>query len=603
MYEESYLEELRSLRSRNDLVLKPNPYLKENIVNMLRPYQAVGLMNLLMQPRMCLGDDTGLGKTLQLLASISYVWYKEPEYIPIVVTTKSAIYQWSAETSKFMSNMRTIVIDGSPSERQELYDEFFGLDHKTDPRTILIISYDNLARDVVDGSIKVKSKESKNFKLEKDQIKQKISEYEDLMGFSGQDHTHEIIKLKTKLSKLNASVTNTVATVGLVKRLNELRANGYKFYLVMDEMHRVKNYRSQLHEKIRLVSTYCDRVVGLTATPVKNRLVEFYGLYRIIEPKIFPKLAVFQDNYCVMKLQSIPGGRKVPIIVGYKNLKQFVSKIEPYYLSRKKHEVAKDLPTLISREVEIELNPDQEGLYALAEGGMLDLGDIDEENEAAEALSKLVRCQQAVNHPQMIKDENGEPYGGKSSKIDMLIEMLSDDLLDRKTILFTRFETFATLIGDGLKNAGISYVRITGKESDPKLREQAKNKFQDLESNVNVIIITLAGSESLNLQAAEHFIFMDLPWSFGDYVQLVGRMIRIGSSHNTVVAHHFLARKSGGEKTIDHHVLRALQSKQKLSDQVAGKSLVGGLELKQDDMVKDLYAAVFGNKNGPVKKL
>ena len=154
-----------------------------------------------------------------------------------------------------------------------------------------------------------------------------------------------------------------------------------------------------------------------------------------------------------------------------------------------------------------------------------------------------------------------------------------------------------------MDGAGIKYVRITGKENDPKVREASKVKFQDLESGINVIIITLAGSESLNLQAAEHFVFLDLPWSFGDYVQLIGRMIRIGSSHNTVVAHHFLARKQDGGKTIDHHVLRALQSKQKLADQVAGKNLVGGLSFKENDMVRDLYAAVFGAKKDGTKKV
>lgn len=603
MYEDDYLKEIRTLRSRVDLKLKPNPYLKEKVVGMLRPYQAVGLMNLLMQPRICLGDDTGLGKTLQVLSSISYVWHKEPHYIPIVVTTKSAIYQWSTETEKFMSNMSTIVVDGSPAKRQSQYDEFFKLDHSTNPRCILIISYDSLARDVMDGSIKVKTGTDKKLKSEKEELQNEIERLTSLMDFTGQNKSKDIAVLKAKLQKLTNSSLKTEATRGLVHRLQNLRSQGYSFYLVLDEMHRVKNYRSQIHEKVRYLSGLCDRVVGLTATPVKNRLIEFFGLYHIIEPSLFPKVSTFQNDYCVMKLQTIAGGRKVPIIVGYKNLKAFVSKIEPYYLSRKKHDVAKDLPELISREVEIELTNEQQELYSLAEAGLLDQKDYDTEESMAEALSKLVRCQQAVNHPGLLLDEEGHPFSGKSGKVTMLLEMLQNDLDERKVILFTRFETFASIVAKELEDIGTKYVRITGKENDPKVRESAKVKFQDPESGVNVIIITLAGSESLNLQAAEHFIFLDLPWSFGDYVQLIGRMIRIGSSHNTVVAHHFLARKQEGEKTIDHHVLKALQAKQKLSDQVAGKSLVGGLAFKEEDMVKDLYSAVFGNKTNAKQKL
>lgn len=603
MYEDEYLKEIRTLRSRVDLKLKPNPYLKEQVVGMLRPYQAVGLMNLLMQPRICLGDDTGLGKTLQVLSSISYVWHKEPHYIPIVVTTKSAIYQWSSETDKFMSNMATVVVDGNPARRQQQYDEFFNLDHGSNPRHLLIVSYDSLARDVMDGSIKIKTGNDKKIRAEKESIETEIERLVSLMEFTGVNKTKEIAVQKAKLQKLLSATTKSTKTFGLVNRLQALREEGYSFYLVLDEMHRVKNYRSQIHEKVRYLSSLCDRVVGLTATPVKNRLIEFFGLYHIIEPNLFPKVSSFQNDYCVMKLQTIAGGRKVPIIVGYKNLKQFVARIEPYYLSRKKHDVAKDLPELISREVEIELTNEQQELYSMAEAGLLDHKEYESEESMAEALSKLVRCQQAVNHPELLVDEEGNHYTGKSGKVNTLLEMLQNDLDERKTILFTRFETFATIVARELDEVGIKYVRITGKENDPKVREAAKVKFQDLESGTNVIIITLAGSESLNLQAAEHFIFLDLPWSFGDYVQLIGRMIRIGSSHNTVVAHHFLARKQEGEKTIDHHVLKALQSKQKLSDQVAGKSLVGGLSFKDEDMVKDLYSAVFGNKTNVKQKV
>jgi SNF2 family DNA or RNA helicase len=109
-------------------------------------------------------------------------------------------------------------------------------------------------------------------------------------------------------------------------------------------------------------------------------------------------------------------------------------------------------------------------------------------------------------------------------------------------------------------------------------------------------MITMAGSESLNLQAAEHFVFVDLPWSQGDYTQLIGRMIRIGSQHKTVVAHHMLGIRQSGEKTIDHHVLKALREKMKLADRVAGQALVGGLQFKSEDMVQDILSSMKDNK-------
>jgi SNF2 family DNA or RNA helicase len=135
--------------------------------------------------------------------------------------------------------------------------------------------------------------------------------------------------------------------------------------LVMDEAHVVKNYRGKIHAVVADLSKFCERVYGLTATPIKNRLMEFFSILRIIVPNLFPKITWFQNEFCVTKLQRIGGGRSVPIVVGYKNLNKFVEKIEPYYLSKRKHEVAKELPKLVTRELQCELTDLQESLYDL----------------------------------------------------------------------------------------------------------------------------------------------------------------------------------------------------------------------------------------------
>ena len=110
MLEAADLESLRILRKKEEMTLKPSPYLKDSYVNdngeeaavVVRNYQKIGVMNLLMVPWTLLGDDTGLGKTLEVLSAIGYVWLKEPEYVPVIITTKSALFQWEAETQRFM---------------------------------------------------------------------------------------------------------------------------------------------------------------------------------------------------------------------------------------------------------------------------------------------------------------------------------------------------------------------------------------------------------------------------------------------------------------------------------------------------------------------
>lgn len=640
---ENEIERLRKIRTADPLNIKPSPYLRQSFINesgeeksvSIRNYQKQGIMNMLMTERMILGDDTGLGKTLSVLSTIGYVWLQEPEYVPIILTTKSALFQWKAECLRFMQDMEPIVVHGEPYERDQIYKAFFS---PSSSKRLLLMTYDTMFRDadpsvIRDRSASPNAEMKRKLKAVKDaeanakevarskvEILKKLTDskkFDDeeyaLGRMIGKDvspapgwtsHDEKILldaiaareilaSAQADLIKVQDDIAPPIRVAGIMEHMASLNASSpnSRFMLVLDEVHKVANYRGKLHDKVKLVSMACDRVIGMTATPVKNRLMEFFGILRIIKPSLFPKVTHFQGAYCHTKMQKVSGGRQVPVVVGYKDLDKFVEKIEPYFLSRKKYDVAKELPELISVEVQCELHDLQDELYDMAEAEV-DSIDMDGEESNAEALSSLTMCQQAVNAPQLIENDEGEPFEGPSSKIDALLDLLEGDANGQKVIIFSRFEKMISHVEKILNENKIRSVRITGKENNPKIRQQAKEKFQDLNSGVNVILITTAGSESLNLQAAEHFIFLDLPWSGGDYLQLIGRMIRIGSSHSTVVAHHFLALRKDGSKTIDHHVLRALREKKKLMDKVAGDALQGGLRFEQGDSMRDILTAI-----------
>ena len=657
---------LREIRARENITIKPSSYLKSSFIDeygdehsvILRNYQKQMIVNLLMSEKFLCGEDTGLGKTLEILTVIGYIWDVEPNYIPIVITTKSALFQWVAETRKFMHNMEAIPVFGEPFERQSIYEEFF-LKHDQSKKRLIIMTYDTVMRDlepsvVKDRSLKVPADLKKELKearriLQEDEVR--IKEEQEKFDQHFQESifdTHEYIrdqmllkpegrpvppnwndsdrsrleefkkyrkkfhastKIHQELSDRAAPPRRVPGIIDYVRDLKESKPDT-RFMVIMDEMHKLKNHKSQFHQKVHTLSLECQRIYGMTATPVKNRLMEFWSLFRVLKPNLFPKVTHFQNEFCITKLQPIGGGRKVPVIVGYKNLEEFVRRIEPYYLSRKKHEVAKELPQLISREVECELYDLQEELYDMAEAGLME--DIDESESSGQVLSSMVMIQQASNSPYLLSNEEGEQFEGPSSKIDALMDLLLDEAEGQKVIVFSRFEKMISLIGktldeakwedeSGKKRTGIKYVRVTGKENNPKLREEAKNKFQDTKSGVNIILITTAGSESINLQSAEHFVFIDLPWSTGDYLQLIGRMVRIGSSHKIVTAHHFLARKTNGKKTIDHHVLSALRNKKKLMDKVAGDGLVGGLQFNSNNIAIEVANQIQQETSNGVK--
>lgn len=638
--DENDLEKLRQIRSMQNMSLKPSPYLSDTYVDEygethsleVRNYQRIGIMNMCMMPQTILGDACGLGKTLQMLSAIGYVWVQEPEYVPIIITKKSALYQWSDEISKFMKNMQCVTVDRTPTHRQKSYEEFFQ-NYDSMSKRLLIITYDMLLKDTDESVVRDLSRkpnkrekdvlsglrnreklakrhyeaELKVFGSYFDQRSYEVWDYAHSMSAMGADptsfekpttwcetdeiRTRSLLKLRDEYleakkdhESYKSKVSPMMVIPGIIDHMQELKVRhpGIKFMLVMDEAHVLKNHKGKMHGNAARMSKMCDRVYGMTATPVKNRLMEFFSLFRIVVPSLFPQITAFQNEFCVTKLQSIGGGRKVRIVVGYRNLEEFVKRVEPFYLARQKHEVAKELPTLITRELRCELSDEQEELYDLAEAGLLEQSD-DPDADSAAVLGAMTHVQEAVNSPELLSDENDDPFEGPSTKLQIFMDMLENDLSNTKVILFSRFRRMIDIIEREVKAAKIKCVRITGAETKAASREQAKKKFQDPKSGINLILITMAGSESINLQTAEHFVMYDAPWSFGDYAQLLGRMIRIGSQHEATVATHLVGVRQDGSKTIDHYVIQKLREKKKLSDKVAGDGLKDGLVFTRDD--------------------
>jgi len=120
--------------------------------------------------------------------------------------------------------------------------------------------------------------------------------------------------------------------------------------------------------------------------------------------------------------------------------------------------------------------------------------------------------------------------------------------------------------------------------------------FQDPNSDTRVICITTAGSEAINLQAAKALVCLDTPWSAGDFLQLVGRMIRIGSEHDKCYVIHMVARRSGSKpETVDHRIMEVLGKKMHLIEAVLGKRIKGDddqITVPMDNDISDLFATL-----------
>ncbi len=568
-------EKLKEIRTSTTVSLKPTPLLKETVRGIdgverpfqLRYYQVQGIYHMLVVPRMILGDDTGLGKTVETIATFCYLWQKEPNNKVIVIAPKSAIRQWASEIKRFTNGVRPIIAGDDPRKgespveaRERSYKEW--LDAPVDEKVVLIMNYAVLVRDWNHGGFQPPKK---NGKLKKEAV----------------------------IPGLLDGITAKVGHENLC--------------VVFDEATAFKSDNTKTWEAVRFLADRSRRAYGLTATLLKNHLFEGYCIYKAIKPGVFTTKKAFYEAYCYVEMRRA-GTAKIPIIKGYKNLGDFRAAIDPVFLGRKKHMVAKELPELITREISFDLSGAEEKKYQESLNGILELGDGEVKDfEEHKALTSLIYCQMVVNSLSMLKfaegdevaagyawDESTHKVGTLSSKEQAFIDLVTGELDGEKIIVYTRFASLVPRLQALLQREGVKSVAVTGAVSDKK-RKAAQDAFQDLESDTTVIFITAAGSEAINLQVAKAMIFFDMPWSWGEYLQAIGRMIRIGSPNAGVLAFHLLARRPNREdaKTIDHHVLKMLRSKKAIIDKVLGEGAVGALKFdKSGSAVKDLIRSL-----------
>ena len=135
-----------------------------------------------------------------------------------------------------------------------------------------------------------------------------------------------------RILKIHVLVTTYEA---LIKDYEEIAEIPWRC-IVVDEAHRLRNWRGKLHECLKVVSQtglqhygYQHRVL-MTGTPLQNNTQELWSLLHYIEPTKFPDLERFNERY----------GRVETV----EQVQQLQKRLEPHLLRRTKEDVATDIP-------------------------------------------------------------------------------------------------------------------------------------------------------------------------------------------------------------------------------------------------------------------
>ena len=288
--------------------------------------------------------------------------------------------------------------------------------------------------------------------------------------------------------------------------------------IILDEGHEIRNKKSKCH--ITCMALWAPIRWVVTGTPVFNSMKDFVTLCRFV---------------------GIPR----EIVQGYTNAVR-----EKYVLRRTKEEVARhnkrlELPPCDFKNLEMEMYPEERGLYseAFEKGQNVVRSVLGAENQGAHQmalLEALLRVRQVMTWPQLYIDglaikEDTDPvkWEGRSKKMETLIESIKSHPTE-KTLVFTQFMGEMDRIQELLAEFGAPTFRIDGSVIK-EAREERIAGSKSCKGPAVFLIQIKAGGVGLNLQEATRVYITTPAWNPATELQAIARAHRTGQTSRVVV--------------------------------------------------------------------
>jgi SNF2 family DNA or RNA helicase len=324
---------------------------------------------------------------------------------------------------------------------------------------------------------------------------------------------------------------------------------------IFDELQIAKNAQSQTHKALEKIKAQMR--IGLTGTPIENRLLELKALFDVVLPGYLPQDAHFKELFVnpIEKNQDV-------------EKKMLLSKlIKPFILRRKKSEVLLELPEKIEEIAYCDLSDEQRELYKKTfiqqkEALMKDLDNQAKPVPYLHVFALLSTLKQICDHPCLITKQYSEFQRHKSGKWDLFIELLQETRdSGQKLVVFSQYLDMLDMMEVYLKENHIGYAGIRGSTRN---RKEQLDLFRD-DPKCEVFLASLqAVGVGVDLVSASVVIHYDRWWNPARENQATDRVHRIGQNRGVQVF------KLVTKGTIEEHIHRLIEKKLTLMEGVIG---------------------------------
>ncbi|KAA8518827.1 hypothetical protein F0562_016399 [Nyssa sinensis] len=167
-------------------------------------------------------------------------------------------------------------------------------------------------------------------------------------------------------------------------------------YLILDEAHLIKNWKSQRWQT--LLNFNSKRRILLTGTPLQNDLMELWSLMHFLMPHIFQSHQEFKDWFCNPISGMVEGQEKVNKEV----VDRLHNVLRPFILRRLKRDVEKQLPMKHEHVIYCRLSRRQRNLYEDFIASSETQATLASANFFA-MISVIMQLRKVCNHPDLFE--------------------------------------------------------------------------------------------------------------------------------------------------------------------------------------------------------
>ena len=321
-----------------------------------------------------------------------------------------------------------------------------------------------------------------------------------------------------------------------IDMMNKMILQGKKLMMILDEAHKIAAESNQLTRTVVAIRPFLQYCWFLTATPCGNDIWGLYNLVSIIDPNILVDKNTFKNNYLKTEYRKTkkwnPGLRRYEfpweeVVVGYKNTDKLSEQLKDTIIIKQKQY---NLEFVYHKT---NITEEEKAAYFKASAGLA--------RKTAEK-NWAVR----LNDLQRVIDNSSPKYSDAtklSSKEILLIHTVNELIDNHILIVYTELNDNVErleMLFNKLKmlQGKINNIYVINGQTTFKERGEIENKITDHD----IIIITQAGTESINLQKADSVLFYDTPYSLIQVIQCIGRVTRTDTKFNKQYLHFIEAQ-------------------------------------------------------------